>query len=230
LERAHWTQALKGEAGPLASPLTAAFISLPGHWNFIAQAMAGKWGRNRLSEGQFEDLDRMVWAGWQHFEHPQDGVRTEAELSSAAPKGGRYSLRMAARAIDERAAAGLVETPPVWITSPAVQAGAGQWFRISGWVYVPEPISGSLDGLMIIDSLGGEPLAERLGEARQWKLFTLYRAAPRSGPLRVTIALTGFGEAWVDNVMIEPWLPPGTPPEAIPPGDRSALIRLPPLR
>ncbi|HEX4148675.1 MAG TPA: hypothetical protein VHY20_06795 [Pirellulales bacterium] len=230
LERLFWTKAIKGESGPLASPLTAAAISLPGHYNFIAQTKTGNWGRNRLAEGQFEDLDRMVWAGWQHYEHPQDGVRTEAELSSAAPKGGRYSLRMAAKAIDERAAAGLVETPPVWITSPAVQAGAGQWFRISGWVYVPEPITGSLDGLMIIDSLGGEPLAERLGEARQWRKFTMYRAAPRSGPLRVTMALTGFGEAWVDNVMIEPWLPPGTPPETIPPGNRSALIRLPALR
>jgi len=230
LERSHWLQALKGESGPLASPLTAAFISLPGHWNFMAQAAAGKWARNRLSEGQFEDLDRMVWAGWQHFEHPQDGVRTEAELSPAAPKGGRFSLRLAARAIDERAAAGLVETPPVWITSPAVEAYAGQWFRISGWVYVPEPITGSLDGLMIIETLGGEPLAERLGEARQWKSFRFYRAAPRSGPLRVTVALTGFGEAWIDNVMIEPWLPPGTPPEPLLPGNRSALIRLPPVR
>jgi hypothetical protein len=230
IERSHWTQALKGESGPLASPMTATFISLPGHWNFAAQAKAGKWGRNRLSEGQFEDLDRMVWAGWQHYEHPQDGVRTEAELSPAAPKGGRFSLRMAARAIDERAAAGLVETPPVWITSPAVEAHAGQWFQISGWVYVPEPITGSLDGLMIIDSLGGEPLAWRLGEARRWTKFTLHRAAPRPGPLRVTIALTGFGEAWVDNVMIEPWLPPGTPPEPLPPGNRSAFIRLPPIR
>lgn len=230
LERMHWTQALKTESGPLGDPLTAAFISLPGHWSFAAGLKAGKWGRNRLSEGDFEDLDRMVWAGWQHYEHPQDGVRTAADLSPAAPKGGRYSLRLAATAINEHAAAGLVETPPVWITSPAIEAHAGQIFRISGWTYIPEAVTGSLDGLMIIESFGGEPLAERVGEARHWKPFVLYRAAPRSGPLRVTIALTGFGEAWIDNVTIEPWLPPGSPPEPIGPGNRSALIRLPPVR
>ena len=85
------------------------------------------------------------------------------------------------------AAAGLVETPPVWVTTPPIQFEAGTWVRISGSVYVPVAIAGSLDGLMVLDSYGGEALAERVGESSVWKPFTLYRAAPRSGPLTVTI-------------------------------------------
>ena len=53
---------------------------------------AGRWGRNRLAEGDFEDLDRMLFSGWQHFEHSQDGVQTTAELSPVAPKAGRLEL------------------------------------------------------------------------------------------------------------------------------------------
>ena len=52
---------------------------------------------------------------------------------------------------------------------------------IRGQVRVKGPISGSIDGLMIIDSLGGEPLAERIGETSGWRQFALYRAATSSG-------------------------------------------------
>jgi hypothetical protein len=58
----------------------------------------------------------------------------------------------------------------------------------------------------------------------------MYRAAPRSGPQTVTFALTGYGEAWVDDVSIEPWLPPGAPVEPPFVEDRSAMIRLPAIR
>jgi hypothetical protein len=230
LERAQWAEAIKVLPAPGASPLAATFATLPAQWQFAKRLETGSWGRNRLEEGVFEDLDRMVFSGWQHFEHPQEGVRTEAELSPDAPNQGHYSLRLAARAVDERAVAGLVETPPVWITSPGVPVAAGGWMRISGSVYVPEAIAGSLDGLMIMDSVGGETLAERVGETSGWRSFTMYRAMPQSGRLSLTIALTGFGEAWVDDVKIEPWLPPGTPREVIAPTDRAAMVRLPPVR
>jgi hypothetical protein len=68
---------------------------------------------------------------------------------------------------------------------------------------VPKAIEASLDGLMIFDSLAREPLAERIGQTEGWKEFTLYRAAPASGPWRLTIALTGLGDAWVDGLTVE---------------------------
>ncbi len=36
-----------------------------------------------------------------------------------------------------------------------------------------------------------------------WKEFSLYRATPQSGYLTVTFALTGLGDAWLDDVTIQ---------------------------
>ncbi len=69
---------------------------------------------------------------------------------------------------------------------------------------IPAAIRGSVDGLMVIDSLGGESLAERFGQTSGWEHFVLYRAAPRNVNLTVTFALSGFGEALIDNVSITP--------------------------
>ena len=230
LERAHWQTSTKDLATPAANPLAVTFVTLPEYWRFNNQIAQGRWGENRLPEGEFEDLDRMVWAGWRHFEHPQEGIKTEADLSAAAPKAGRYSLRLKAQAVDVRATAGIVETAPIWITSPPVDVRSGQWLKISGFVYAPVTVAGSLDGVLILDSLGGEALAERVGEAGSWRPFTMYRAVPNSGTVTVTIALTGLGEAWVDDLSIETWQPPGAPPEPMGPNARSAMNRLPRLR
>ena len=73
---------------------------------------------------------------------------------------------------------------------------------IRGRVRVAAPVRGSVDGLMIVDSLGGEALAERFGETNGWEGFVLYRAAPRDCEITLTFALTGFGEALVDDVTI----------------------------
>ena len=59
------------------------------------------------------------------------------------------------------------------------------------------------DGLMVVDSLSGESLADRIGRTPDWRQFALYRAAPRSGALYVTFALSGLGEAWLDDVEIQ---------------------------
>ena len=79
---------------------------------------------------------------------------------------------------------------------------AGQIVCIHGWVNVPSPITGSVDGLMIFDSLGGEALADRVGRTAGWKEFALYRIAPQSAAMNVTFALTGLGEVWIDDVAV----------------------------
>ena len=83
--------------------------------------------------------------------------------------------------------------------SPVIPVEPGTFIRIQGWVYVPDAIAGSLDGLLVLDSLGGEPLAERFGDTTGWKQFTaiLPRPAPAPYSMTVTVALTGFGEAWM---------------------------------
>ncbi|HJZ58219.1 MAG TPA: hypothetical protein VKE74_24975, partial [Gemmataceae bacterium] len=90
----------------------------------------------------------------------------------------------------------------------------GTLVRVSGWVKVPVPISGTADGALFYDDAGGEPLAVRLlhtmepGEPKPvWKQFHLYRRVPATGQIAVTLALTGVGVAYFDDIRIEPLVP-----------------------
>ena len=98
----------------------------------------------------------------------------------------------------------MIETPPVWITSPPVRIEAGQLICIHGWVNLPSPVAGSVDGLMVVDSLSGDDMAERIvDKTKGWKEFTLYRAARESGMVSVTFRISGLGEVRLDDVTIQ---------------------------
>jgi hypothetical protein len=114
----------------------------------------------------------------------------------------------------------------MWLVSAPMQVEAGRVMLIHGWVNIPKRIVGSVDGLLILDSISGEPLAERILQTKDWQEFSLYRAVPRSGPMTVTFALCGLGEAFLDDVTVQsidrPVLatapqnvaPPGTAPQS----------------
>ena len=93
------------------------------------------------------------------------------------------------------------------VDSPKVRVAPGTLVRISGWIRIPQAITATADGALMYDSVGGEPLAVRLTAPMGWKKFELYRRAPSSGEVSVTLALTGIGSAHFDDVRIEPMLP-----------------------
>ncbi len=203
IERAQWEEAIKPLSSPLASPLAATYATLPEHYRFASVTGNNRWGPNELPGGSFESFDELVASGWQHLQNKQDGVKAEVDLSTEDHHTGRNSMRLSAKPEDPAAALGIIETSPVWVITPAVNVQAGQWVRIQGWVYVPTAIIGSVEGLMIIDSQNGVPMAERIGVAEQWQQFTMIRAMPQSGPVSLTFALTGLGEAFIDDIAIE---------------------------
>jgi hypothetical protein len=91
------------------------------------------------------------------------------------------------------------------INSPAVHLPPGTLVRISAWVKIPQAITSSVDGALLYDSAGGESLGIRLVAATPaWKQYTLYRRVPASGTINITLALTGLGTAYFDDVRIEP--------------------------
>lgn len=211
IERAHWQQITRSLTSPMTSPLATNAATLPEHMTFMAALTATRWQPNRLPEGDFEDIGRMVQAGWQRLQYPADGVKAEVDLSTTFKRTGRSCLHLSASPTPERGNT-LFEAPPVWMASPAINVEAGNWIRISGWAYVPGPIGGAFDGLMIYDSQTGPALAERIDQTSRWQQFVLLRAARMSGPISLTIALTGTGEAWIDDVMIETVSGPMTGP------------------
>jgi hypothetical protein len=55
---------------------------------------------------------------------------------------------------------------------------------------------------MIYDSHSGPVLAERIAETQGWREFTLYRVATATGDWQLIFALTGLGEAWIDDISV----------------------------
>jgi hypothetical protein len=97
---------------------------------------------------------------------------------------------------------GIVVGSTVWIVSPPIPIEEGQLIEITGWVRVEEPVTGSLDGLQIIDTLGGAELTLAVRQTNGWQPFQMLRGVPQSGALRLTFALDGVGTAHVDSVMV----------------------------
>jgi hypothetical protein len=203
IERSHWEKAIASIGSPAASPLVASFGEIPYHWLLARELESLSRSRSLLEQGDLEALPTVWKAGWRLYKHGQNGVKTMGAISREDHYSGQASLHLSVAAVDIEEPPAMLETPPLWVTSPPIPAETGQWFRIHGWIKVPKAIEASLDGLMIFDSLAREPLAERIGQTEGWKEFMLYRAAPASGPWRLTIALTGLGDAWVDGLTVE---------------------------
>ena len=67
--------------------------------------------------------------------------------------------------------------------------------EISGWVRVPQPITGSIDGLEIVDSLGGQELSLRVRSTTDWQPFRMIRGTSETTEMTLTFALDGLGSA-----------------------------------
>lgn len=203
LERAQWSQAALSVPSPMTSPFAVSFQTLPEFWQLAAMLNSAGRGPNRLTGGDCESLEAMLRAGWKHYRRPQGELASAVDLSGEGAHSGRYALRLRVTATNPAARPAIVETPPMWITTAPLLVESGELIEITGFVRVPEPITGSVDGLLIMDSLAGEVLAERVRTASDWQPFTLYRTAPQSGNLTLTFALTGIGEAWIDDVSVQ---------------------------
>ena len=231
MERELWDAAIGRVESPVTTPASVSFWTLPMHWELLGRIGASRLGPNRLAGGDFENRDTWLSAGWDYRLHSLNGIFAEADLSSAAARTGRLGLRISAYPSDVDQPITLVETSPAWITTPPVAVEEYALMVVHGWVHVPTPITGSVDGLMIIDSFGKEPLAQRIGQTDGWQEFTLYRVAPQSGHLTVTFELTGLGEARIDDVTVEsvdpggPWA--SRPGQVRPPAPRIGSLSRP---
>ena len=204
LERTNWQKAVVAMRSPGGQPgdrllLDAALALEPGRRDAVVagRAESASGGRFRAAS------ERFLRPAGGTSSTPRPASRPPPTSCPRPPTPATSGLRLMARSLEPDRPPTLIETPPLWITSPAVPVEAGALVRISGWVHVPTPITGSVDGLMIFDSLSGRALAERIGDTTGWEPFMLYRIAPQSGPMTVTFALAGLGEVWIDDVTIQ---------------------------
>ena len=200
--RGHWEQTAGAFPSPVASPCLAQFTSLPLHWEVARRMQEGNFGPNEQAAGDMESLDSMLAAGWRQERRPPAGTKCDVSLSLQSPRSGRSALRMQAWIDDARTAPQVIEEPIVWVKSSPVPVRQGQIVRIHAWVNVPRPISGTLDGLVVFDSLGGPELGDRVRGTQGWRELSLYRVAGQTGEMTVTFSLTGLGEASIDDLSV----------------------------
>ena len=222
VERGHWEAAVAGLPSPITSPLATSFVTLPYEVTFAGRLTQSQFVGTDALGGEFESVESLEQTGWRHQRYTEPGVRSDAEISPETPHYGRGSLRLRARPADAKQPPGLVESPPIWVTSPETYVAAGELVRVTGWVRVPIEPAGSVDGVLVFDSLGGAELAARMHQANDWRRVVLYRVAPQAGNVRVTIALTGMGEVWIDDFAIERLR---NPRDAAPPVTRPGVAR-----
>jgi len=205
VERLVWEKGVVATGSLVAGPLATSDATLVEHWRFVEALAATSPREELLAGGGMERIEDLAGNGWRHFALKQAVIRTSVEVSRSQPASGRGCLVMRADPVDAAVAPAVVETPPVWVTTPPIQAPGGKLLQIEARVWVPQPVKGSVDGLLVFDSLGGPALAERVGPSGQWRRLVLYRIVPGGAagePLSVTFALTGLGEARIDDVSI----------------------------
>jgi hypothetical protein len=165
-------------------------------------------GENLLYGGDFEDLGQMQQFGWEHVTSLTRDINSRAAVSSNQPKHGSYCLSLSSDLSSPGTAMPVVPSAPIWIVSPAIPLEQGQIVEIRGWVRIDEPIVGNIDGLQIVDSLGGAELSLAVRKTSGWQPFQMIRAAPEATELRLTFALAGLGSAQIDGVMVRSIQPP----------------------
>jgi hypothetical protein len=205
LMREHWDAAVQRLTTPVACPFAVSFYTLPRFWRYFDELVKLQPGRNLLPEGDFEWPPDQRQPGWTLDEIPSlDEVKGEAMRVANDPREGKQCLMLRLSPKNTLLPPRVLERTFVAIHSPVLHLPAGSTVRISGWVRVPEPIIGSPDGAMLYDSAGGEPLAVRWSLATPWRKFILYRTVPDSGTINVSMALTGLGTVYFDDLRIEP--------------------------
>jgi hypothetical protein len=138
---------------------------------------------------------------------PKPAPAAPPRIVKEPPKEGRQCLLLEIKPKDPANVPAALQRTYLGINTPPVHLPPGTWVQISGWVRIPKAITASADGALLFDSAGGEPLGVRLTDVTPWKLFTLYRKVPPSGSLQVTMALTGLGKVYFDDIRIQPLVP-----------------------
>ncbi|MEC9007728.1 MAG: hypothetical protein VX877_00625, partial [Planctomycetota bacterium] len=207
LQRAHWEQAIRESASPVASTLSRCFQTLPQHWELVAAVRsAGAASDPRLVGGDFENLEEMVRAGWSSHREAIAGMTMVADVypGSRGRNGEAGScLRLSAQTDLRTAVPSRLPRHTVIVDSPLVPVKSGELVRISGRIRLVSARPGSLDGGVLEDTLGGPDARLHCRRPGGWRRFELLRKAQRDTDVQLRVALEGMGELRVDDLQIE---------------------------
>jgi hypothetical protein len=221
---------------PSSCPAAIAFNTLPAlvtDWLPRIRAIPRQTGENLLPTGSFDDPDALKEAGWTDQSYHYDRINTRILTEPATkPRPGAQvpdiNLKLVVEPADLKAIDTLppfLDYPAAAVQTPPVAVRKGDFLRISVLVKRVVETPTGMGGVIIRDSIGGEPLQVRITEPLlDWTRMVMYRIAPEDTDVTVTLGLAGFGkekahEAYFDDLKIEVFndLPPAEPPNVAAP-------------
>jgi hypothetical protein len=210
LMRNHWDYTVKGLDSPVSSPFAVSYFSLPQHWKWLEALKTQQLTGNLLHDGDCETQPGATPTGWTIKRDTLDEVQLGEGRVAIEPHDGKQCWRMVIAPKDPVFAPEALERTYLVITTPNINLPANTMVRLSGWYRIPTALKASADGLLVYDSAGGEALGLRLYSAPSWKQFTLYRKVPSSGQINLSLALTGIGTIYFDDLKVEALQPAAT--------------------
>lgn len=249
VERQMWVDAVRADVNRSMLPVSTCFSAIPFYISTFNSFREAEMRPNHLLFGDFEcAVDAWLGVGWKLEIHQSERYQSDIGLKSQANflgdhsrtgSPGKVCLRLSLQKLNPEGNTPPIETAPVWITTPAIPISSGELICVSGWIRIPQTIEGSVDGLMIRDSIGGDPLALRFRRTEDWQEFAFYRYAPSDGLFETKFLLSGIGEVFLDDISINPIIlgtmsrpvpVPAEPQPVIPPPSRWGLERLNPFQ
>ena len=201
--RSLWQEATRYDLHPCMTPVSVSFATLPLYLAAYQRTHGATLGQNRLPGGNME-IRALQQAGWEAMSHKVDGTFVARNgVAPEAARSGQLGLSLVVAPTTPEDKPKILETIPLWITTPAMPIRMGEMICVSGWIRIPQPLESTVDGLMIFDSLGGEQLALRfLHTNGEWREFAFYRIVPENSNYYVIFALNGLGEVHLDDIQV----------------------------
>ncbi len=203
---------------PTSSPACVAFNTLPQHYHLLDWLKGQSFGSNLVPSGSFDDPEELEESGWTNQSYQHIGITSKVVTEARGTDQQRPAIKMKVEPADPKGLDALppfLDFPAAAIRSPAIPIGAEYLYRISVKVKRPRPGVSGVGGVIVRDSIGGEPLQFRwTGALPEWTKVVLFRRAPSDGELTVTLGLAGYGAVYFDDFKVERV---EEPPKPLPP-------------
>lgn len=192
---------------PNACPPATTFHTLRELYIWLDWIGRGKFGRNLIPGGTFNDDKLLATNGWTSVGYAYPGFDSKIRLVADPDKPGDLSLKLSVNPKNPAETDDLppfLDFPGAAIQSPPIRVGEKNLIRISVLVKRPIVSASGAGGIIVRDSIGGRQFQFRASYSMpRFTRIVLYRKAPADMNFTVTLGLAGHGEAFFDDLSVQ---------------------------
>jgi hypothetical protein len=172
------------------------------------------WSDNLLTGGSLDSAEMINPGRWTFGRRLASRANSEIQHVIRGTYAGPGALRARVTARSDAATAsslgGGYAGTVVQIRSPSVRLAAGTPFRIDAMVRTVG-FGGPHQGVLVYDSVGGQPMGVLVRGKSEWTPVRLYRQTIADTEVSAMFELLGGGEVLIDEVTLRTWDPQSEP-------------------